>query len=88
MSKEQRAAEALKKRQEEVQNQRKKMEEERKARQKYVEGLEDVGSGHRRSMDHRAEEREGRRGDTLDHKDREREAEAIRVRNLVKKRRG
>ncbi len=77
LSKEQRAAEALRKRQEEVEKQRKKMEEERKARQKYMEGPEN--SGHRRSVDYQDEERERRRGNTIDHKDREKEAEAIRV---------
>lgn len=77
LSKEQRAAEALRKRQEEVESQRKKMEEERKARQKYVEGPENTGR--RRPVDYHSEERERRRGDNIDHKDREREAEAIRV---------
>ncbi len=52
------------------------MEEERKARQKYVDGSEN--SGHRRS-DYHSEERERRRGDTINQKDREKEAEAIRV---------
>lgn len=57
------------------------MEEERKARQKYVEGPEN--SSHRRSVDYQSEERERRRGDTIDQKDREREAEAIRVSQLL-----
>lgn len=60
-----------------MEKQRKKMEEERRARQKYVEGPEN--SGHRRSVDYQSEERERRRGDAIDHKDREREADAIRV---------
>jgi hypothetical protein len=53
------------------------MEEERKARQKYVDGPENTG--HRRSVDYHSEERERRRGDTINQKDREKEAEAIRV---------
>ena len=63
-----------------MEKQRKKMEEERKSRQKYVEGSEGMGSGHRRSLDHQIETREGKRGDALEQKDRDREAEAIRVR--------
>ena len=70
----------MKKRQEEVDKQRKKMDLERKSRQRYVEGLENMGSGHRRSLDHQMEAREGKRGDALEQKDRDREAEAIRVR--------
>lgn len=57
-----------------------RMEEERKSRQKYVEGLESIGSGYRRSLDHQIEERQGKKGDALEQKDRDREAEAIRVR--------
>lgn len=79
LSKEERAAEALRKRQEEVEKQRKKMEEERKARQKYVESSDDLGYSHRRSADYQNEEREKRRESTLDQKDREKEADAIRV---------
>ena len=69
----------MKKRQEQVEDQRKKMEEERKARLKYMEGSDNHGSVHRRSADYQAEERERRRGDSTDLKDREREADAIRV---------
>ena len=79
LSKEERVAEALRKRQEEVEKQKIKMEEERKARQKYVEGSEN-STGHRRSANYQSEDRERRRGDTIDMKDKEKEAEAIRVR--------
>lgn len=82
LTKEQRAAEALKKRQEEVEKQRMKMEEERKSRQKYVHETDNAGSGYRRSSEHHQEERDRRRGETLDLKDREKEAEAIRVSRL------
>ena len=60
-----------------MENKRKKMDEERKARQKYVDGMD--GPGHRRSTEHQIEERERRRGDVLEQKDKDREAEAIRV---------
>lgn len=82
LSKEERVAEALRKRQEEVEKQKIKMEEERKARQKYVEGSEN-STGHRRSANYQSEDRERRRGDTIDMKDKEKEAEAIRVRKYL-----
>lgn len=56
-----------------------RMEEERKARQKYVEGSEDFGSGRRRQLEHQTDDRDKRKSDTLEQKDKEREADAIRV---------
>lgn len=82
LSKEERAAQALKKREEEVAAKRKAMEEERSLRQKYLEEASLTSSG-RQDSRRRWEEREGERdklreeGVTL--KDKEKEMEAIKV---------
>ncbi|KAH7962628.1 hypothetical protein HPB52_017255 [Rhipicephalus sanguineus] len=98
LTKEQRAAEALKRRQQEVQEQRQKMEEERKKRQQFFEQAkrsDDVSD----RLDRRRKERERYReadGDEEDgrdkireHKDKEKEFEAIKERylGLIKKKR-
>uniref|UniRef100_A0A224YRY9 Probable ATP-dependent RNA helicase DDX23 n=1 Tax=Rhipicephalus zambeziensis TaxID=60191 RepID=A0A224YRY9_9ACAR len=99
LTKEQRAAEALKRRQQEVQEQRQKMEEERKKRQQFFEQAKRTSDDVSDRLDRRRKEREryreadGEEDDGRDkireHKDKEKEFEAIKERYLgiIKKKR-
>jgi len=84
LSKAERAALALKKRQEAVEAQRKALDEERTQRDKYLEEAGLSGGGARgegrRRWEERGEEKERLREEGVTLKDKEKEMEAIKVR--------
>ena len=87
LSKSERAALALKKRQEEVTAQRKATDEERGQRQKYLEEASMSAGGQlegRRRWDERDEEKERLREEGITLKDKEKEMEAIKVRRELR----
>ena len=79
LTKEERAALALKRRKEEVAALKKVEEEERAARQKYLEDASGQNTNSRRRWEGRDEEREKLREENLLLKDKEKEMDAIKV---------